>query len=153
MPGQPVLSAPIEPMSRESLVIWTSVGLNEQSTRAGKESFRQSEYPIAWYIGLEYGEAENIFARSFLRTIKSIDSKQATFYESKNSEGRDIYGYFNDFDTFKRVVEKVVGDKVLNVARFSGRVERLDAGDLLKMGEKALEKFEEEIRRTDHRSR
>ncbi len=139
-------------MPGESLTIWTSVGLNEQSTRAGKELFRQSEYPIAWYIGLEYGEEENSFAKSFLRTIKSIDSKQATFYESKNSEGRDIYGYFNDFDTFKEVVEKVVGDNVLNVERFSGKVEQLDARDLLRMGEMALEKFREEIHRIRNRS-
>ncbi len=126
--------------------------MNEQSTRAGKESFRQSEYPIAWYIGLEYGEEENSFAKSFLKTIKAINSKQATVYESKNSEGRDIYGYFNDFNTFKIVVEKVVGNHILNVERFSGKVEQLDARDLLRMGEEALEKFEEEVNKIKSRS-
>lgn len=152
MPAQLISSETADSMPRESLVLWTSVGLNEQSTRAGKESFRQSEYPIAWYIGLEYGEEENSFAKSFLKTIKAINSKQATVYESKNSEGRDIYGYFNDFNTFKIVVEKVVGNHILNVERFSGKVEQLDARDLLRMGEEALEKFEEEVNKIKSRS-
>lgn len=152
MPTQLLSTATLDSMPGGSLVLWTSVGLNEQSTRAGKELFRQSEYPIAWYIGLEYGEEENSFARNFIKTIKSFDQKQAKVYESKNSEGRDIYGYFNDFETFKTVVEKVVGQKVLNVERFSGEVQPIDADILLRMGRDALDKFETEMNIKKNRS-
>lgn len=134
----------------DSLVIWTAVGLNEQSTEVGKEQFPRSDYPLAWYVGVNNGDNEEAFARKFANalrevqrsTLKNSAKEKVKIYEFEKN-GRNVYGYFSDLTAFREVLEKVVGDQTLHVERFSGEIDRVTADDLWEKAQIAWNKAQE----------
>ncbi len=121
--------------SSSYLFIYTAIGQNYQSSAKGREKYPQSDYPIQWYIGLDHGREESLFAKTLLKIITSLGSKALADLDT-SMVGQHINSFFHDFESFERVIKGVVaitGNKTVGVEQDSVEIKTMKAEKLASM--------------------
>lgn len=130
-------------MSLESIEgIWTAVGINEQSTVAGKTKFPRSKYPLKWYMGFSsHGKEEEQIAKEIENTIKALGEDEAKCDTVVSMIGVHVYGYFSRIESFEKVIKIIVKDSKMEVEQYSGDTKEVSASDMLEDAKKMYQKW------------
>ncbi len=120
--------------------LWTAVGLNNQSTFAGQRMFPRSLYPIKWYLSFDMKGAE--IERLGDMIISKIE-QEGKADESIGRIGRYIYGYFKNSESFKKVVDEIVGDDKLEVRELNGELQLLNRENLVQKAQEIYNSYRE----------
>lgn len=122
--------------------IWTAVGINEQSTVAGKTKFPRSKYPLKWYMGFSsHGEEEEQIATEIVDTIKALGEEEAKCDKVISMVGVHIYGYFRQPESFAKVIKVIVKEGTLEVEQYFGETKEISAKDILEDARKMYQKW------------
>lgn len=132
----------IPPTEQEPINLWTTVGLNNQFTHAGAAQYPRNEYPICWYVGVDFGQVEDSFIKKLVKAIKGLGTQKAKSQVDESRFGHEFFGYFSSYDVFAKVVEDVVGHRALEVAQpVTGDTKTMTAEELLKKGKTAEQNY------------
>jgi hypothetical protein len=123
----------------EDLNLWTAVDVNIQRTHLGVKEYPLSEYPIKWFLSLEAGPMEEVFAKEVASAIREEGQKNAKM-DKFSLLGINIYGYFRNSNIFRSVLKKAMKGKTLRISDFDGETKEITADDLLKDAQKVEEK-------------